>query len=77
MRYNMGMRQGGVEVGFVTYRDGSFPSVIRGTPDGVDIPVGPHVATTWHSHPGDSAIFSASDIDTYRAGNFLPDTNIS
>jgi hypothetical protein len=76
-RFNMGIRQGGREVGFVTYRDGSIPSAIRGTPDRVDIPVGPNVATTSHTHPGDSAIFSALDIDTYRAGNFLPDTQHS
>jgi hypothetical protein len=66
-----------VEVGFETYRGGRVPSLLRGTPDGVDIYVGPDIATTSHTHPGDSAIFSSTDIGTYRAGNFLPDTQHS
>ena len=76
-RYNAGMRGGGVEIGFVTYRDGRVPSLFRGTPNGVDIYDGPDIATTSHTHPGNSAIFSSTDIGTYRVGDFLPDTQHS
>jgi hypothetical protein len=71
-RYELGMRRGGVEVGYTTYDDGTNPQIRTGDEGSVRIPGGPGAITTWHSHTEAPAIFSGGDIGRYFEGPFAP-----
>jgi hypothetical protein len=71
-RYNAGMRQGEIEIGFVERRNGK-QSLIPGDTSSVHIPGGPDIKTTSHTHPNSLAIFSGGDARRYMTGGYASD----
>src|SRR5262249_20349963 len=70
--YRYGYRRGWAEAGRADFADGST-QLIEGTQGEIQLPGGPDVIATSHTHPNSAALFSRQDVCSALEGGYPAD----